>query len=155
MREFAQLPSSWPPARVLGGVGAAVADTVSAESPESAESPGLFQNPCFCLEGRNFWLGTALSRDVFLTFVGQPRTNGLLLRQVSEHGRPNFVSKVGVSHEASQKKSKKRRAETSPAFSLDVFRTFFIQHRENHLLLRTLLYDVLRIWVVENTPQGS
>ena len=100
-------------------------------------------------------LGTALSRDVFLTFVGQHRTNRLLLRPVSDHGRPKIVSKVGVSREASQKKSKKRRAKTSPAFSLDVFRTFFRQHRAKHLLLRPFLYDVLRIWVVENTPQGS
>ena len=90
-----------------------------------------------------------------MTFVGQPRTNRLLLRPVSDHGRPKIVSEVGVSREASQKKSKKRRAKTSPAFSLDVFRTFFIQHRAKHLLLRQFLYDVLRIWVVENTPQGS
>ena len=90
-----------------------------------------------------------------LTFVGQPRTNRLLLRPVSDHGRPKIVSKVGVSREASQKKSNKRRAKTSPAFSLDVFRTFFRQHRAKHLLLRPFLYDVLRIWVVENTPQGS
>ena len=114
---------------MLGGVGAAVAAAVSADSPESAESAGVFQNRCFCCEGRHFWLGTALSRDVFLTFVGQPRTNRLLLRPVSDHGRPKIVSKVGVSREASQKKSKKRRAKTSPAFSLDVFRTFFRQHR--------------------------
>ena len=94
-------------------------------------------------------------RNVFWTFVGQHRTNRLLLRPVSEHGRPKFVSKVGVSREASQKKSKKRRAKTSPAFSLDVFRIFFRQHRAKHLLLRPFLYDVLRIWVVENTPQGG
>ena len=106
---------------MLGGVGAAVAATVSADSPES---PGVFQNRCFCSEGRHFWLGTALSRDVFLTFVGQPRTNRLLLGPVSDHGRPTIASKAGVSREASQKKSKKRRAKTSPAFSLDVFRTF-------------------------------
>ena len=121
----------------------------------SGESAGEFPNHGVCLEGRHFWLWAALSRDVFLTFVGQPRTNRLLLRPVSDHGRPKIVSKVGVSREASQKKSKKRRAKTSPAFSLDVFRTFFIQHRAKHLLLRPFLYDVLRIWVVENTPQGS
>ena len=91
----------------------------------------------------------------FLSFVGQHRTDRLLLRLVSDHGRPNIVSKVGVSREASQKKSKKRRAKTSPAFSLDVFRTFFMQHRVKHLLLRPFLYDVLRIRVVENTSQGS
>ena len=90
-----------------------------------------------------------------MSFVGQHRTNRLLLRPFSEHGHPKIVSEVGVSREASQKKSKKRRAKTSPAFSLDVFRTFFIQHRAKHLLLRPFLYDVLRIWVVENTPQGS
>ena len=84
-------------------------------------------------------LGTALSRDVFLTFVGQPRTNRLLLIPVSDHGRPETVSKVGVSPEASQKMSKKRRAKTSPAFSLDVFRTFFRQPRANHLLLKLFL----------------
>ena len=66
-----------------------------------------------------------------------------------------MVSKVGVSLEASQEKSKKRRAKTSPAFSLDVFRIFFRQHRAKDLLLRQFLYDVLRIWVVENTPQGK
>ena len=92
---------------------------------------------------------------MFLSFVGQHCTNRLLLRQVSDHGRPKIVSKVGVSREASQEKSKKRRAKTSPAFSLDVFRTFFIQHRAKHLLLRPFLYDVLGIWVVENTPEGS
>ena len=70
---------------------------------------------------RHFWLWAALSRDVFLTFVGQPRTNRLLLRPVLDHGRPKILSKVGVSREASQKKSKKRRAKTSPAFSLNVF----------------------------------
>ena len=96
-----------------------------------------------------------LSHDVFLMFFGQPRTNRLLLRQVSDHGRPKIVSKVDVSHEAAQKKSKKRRAKTSPAFWLDVFRTFFRQHRAKHLLLRPFLYDALRIWVVENTRQGS
>ena len=62
--------------------------------------------------------------------------NRLLLRPVSDHGRPKIVSKVGVSREASQKKSKKRRAKTSPAFSLDVFRTFFRQPRAKHILLR-------------------
>ena len=66
----------------------------------------MFQNLDFGWEGRHFWLGTALSRDVFLTFVGQHRTNHLLLRQISDHGRPKTVSKVGVSREASQKKSK-------------------------------------------------
>ena len=90
-----------------------------------------------------------------MSFVGQHRIDRLLLRPFSDHGRPKIVSKVGVSREASQEKSKKRRAKTSPAFSLDVFRTFFIQHRAKHLLLRPFLYDVLRIWVVENTPQGS
>ena len=120
---------------MLGGVGAAVAATVSAESAGSAGSAGVFQNRCFCREGRHFWLGTALSRDVFLTFVGQPRTNRLLLRPVSDHGRPTIVSKVGVSREASQKKSKKRRAKTSPAFSLDVFRTFFGQPCTNRYFL--------------------
>ena len=30
LREFVELPSSWPPARVGGGVGAAVHDTASA-----------------------------------------------------------------------------------------------------------------------------
>ena len=79
----------------------------------------------------------------------------ILLRQVSEHGRPTMMAKVGVSREATQKKSKKRRAKTSPAFSLDVFRTFFIQHPAKHLLLRPFLYDVLRKWVVENAPQDS
>ena len=88
---------------MLGGVGAAVAATVSADSPES---PGVFQNRCFCSEGRHFWLGTALSRDVFLTFVGQPRTNRLLLGPVSDHGRPTIASKAGVSREASQKSQK-------------------------------------------------
>ena len=82
----------------LRRVGAAVADTVSAESAESA---GVFQNRCFCLESRHFWLGTALSRDVFLTFVGQPRTNRLLLRPFSDDGRQKIVSEVGVSREAS------------------------------------------------------
>ena len=60
------------------------------------------------------------------------------------------------------KKSKKRRAKTSPAFSLDVFQTFFRQHHAKHLLLRPFLFDVLRIWVVEilpkvveHTPQGT
>ena len=90
-----------------------------------------------------------------MSFVGQHRTDRLLLRQFSDHGRPKVVSKVGVSREASQEKSKKRRAKTSPAFSLDVFRTFFIQHRAKHVLLRPFLYDVLRIWVVDNAPQGS
>ena len=140
---------------MLGGVGAAVAATVSGESAGSTGSAGVFQNHCFCAGDRHFWLGMALSRDVCLTLVGQPHTNRLLLRPVSDHGRPKIVSKVGVSREASQKKSKKRRAKTSPAFSLDVFRTFFRQHRAKHLLLRPFLYDVLRIWVVENTPQGS
>ena len=91
----------------------------------------------------------------FLTFVGQPRTNRLLLRPVSDHGRPKIVSKIGVSREASQKKSKKRRAKTSPAFSLDVFRTFFRQHRAKHLLLRPFLYVVLNTRVVEHTPEVS
>ena len=91
----------------------------------------------------------------FLSFVGQHRTNRLLLRPVSDHGRPTIVSKVGVSREASQKKSNKRRAKTSLAFSLDVVRPFFRQHCAKHLLLNSFLYDVLRIWVVENTPQGS
>ena len=120
---------------MFGGVGAAVAATISAESAESAESPGVFQNRCFCLEGRHFWLRMALSRDVFLTFVAQLRTNRLLLRPVSDHGRAELVSKVSVSREASQKKSKKRCAKTSPAFSLDDFRTFFRQPRAKHLLL--------------------
>ena len=113
---------------MLGGVGATVADTVSADSPEFAglpESPGVFQNRCFCCEGRHFWLGTALSRDVFLTFVGQPRTNRLLLRPVSDHGRPTIVSKVGVSREASQKKSKKRRAKTLCGVLARCFSDFF------------------------------
>ena len=116
---------------MLGRVGAAVADTVSAESAGSGESAGVLQNRFFCSEGHHFWLGMALSRYVFLTFVGQPRTNRLLLRPVSDHGCPKIVSKVGVSREASQEKSKKRRAKTSPAFSLDVFRSFFRQHRAN------------------------
>ena len=90
-----------------------------------------------------------------MTFVGQHRTNRLLLRPVSDHGRPKIVSKVGVSREASQEKSKKRRAKTSPAFSLDVFRTFFIQHRAKDILLKPFLYDMLRIWAIENTPPGS
>ena len=83
---------------MLGRVGAALADAVSAESPKSAS---VCQNRCFCLEGRHFWLGAALSRDVFLTFVGQHRTNRLLLRPFSDDGRPKIVSKVGVSREAS------------------------------------------------------
>ena len=75
----------------------------------------------------------------FLAFVGQPHMNRLLLRPLSDHGRPKIVSKVGVSREESQQKSKKRRAKTSPAFSLDVFRTFFRQHRAKHQLLRPFL----------------
>ena len=90
-----------------------------------------------------------------LTFVAPPRTNRLLLRPVSDHGRLKIVSKVGVSCEASHKKSKKHRAKTSPAFPLDVFQTFFRQHRAKHLLLNPFLYDVLRNWVVENAPKGS
>ena len=88
-------------------------------------SSDVCHNRCFCWEGRHFWLGTALSRDVFLSFVGQHRTDRLLLRPFPDHGRPKIVSKVSVSCEASQEKSKKRRAKTSPAFSLDVFRIFF------------------------------
>ena len=143
---------------MLGGVGAAVAATVSAESaefPEFPESAGVFQNRCFCCEGSHFWLWTALLRDVFLTFVGQPHTNRLLLRQVSDHGRPKIVSKVGVSREASQKKSKYVARKPLRRSRSMFFRTFFIQHRAKHLLLRPFLYDVLRIRVVENTPQGS
>ena len=117
---------------MLGRVGAAVVATVSAES---GELPSVFQNRCFCREGRHFWLGAALSRYVFFSFVGQHRTDRLLFRPVSDYGRPKIVSEVGVSREASQEKSKKRRAKTSPAFSLDVFRTFFRQHRAKHLLL--------------------
>ena len=90
-------------------------------------------------------LGTAVSRYVLFIFVGQPRTNRLLLRPVSDHSRPKIALKVGVSRETSQKKSKKRRAKPSPAFSLDVLRTFFRQHRAKHLLLRPFVHEVLRI----------
>ena len=68
------------------GVGAATDGDVSArsggsaESGESAESAGMFQNRRFCCEGRPFWPWAALSRDVFLTFFGQPRANRLLLK---------------------------------------------------------------------------
>ena len=40
LREFIELPLSWPPARVGGGVGAAVHDTASAGSGGSAGSAG-------------------------------------------------------------------------------------------------------------------
>ena len=85
----------------------------------------------------------------FLTFVGQPHTNRLLLRQFSDDGRPKIVSKVGVSREASLKKSKKRRAKTSPAFSLDVFRTFFRQHRATKFTFDGISKKI------EHTPEGS
>ena len=87
---------------MVGGVGAAVADTVSADSPEFAEFPGGFQNRCFLLRESSLLAREALSRDAFLTFGGQPRTNRLLLRTVLDHGRPRIVSEVGVSREASQ-----------------------------------------------------
>ena len=88
-------------------------------------------------------------------FVGPPRANHSLLRSCSEGGGPIVTSKVGVSREATQKKSKKRRAKTSTAFLLDIFQTFSTQPYAKHLLLRQFLQDVLRIWVVEITPQGS
>ena len=85
--------------------------------------------------------------------------NRLLLRQFSDDGHPKIVSKVGVSREASQKKSKKRRAKTFPAFSLDVFRSFFRQHRAKHLLLIIFpnipRYLKIPRRVVEHTPEGS
>ena len=51
-----------------------------------------------------------------------------------------------------KQKQKKRRAKTSPAFSLDVFRTFFPT-----ALCETLTFDNIskNPRVFENTPQGS
>ena len=40
LREFVKLPSSWPPAREVGGVRAAVDDAISAGSGRSAGSAG-------------------------------------------------------------------------------------------------------------------
>ncbi len=47
MREFVQLTSSWPPARVEGGARAAVPDTTLSLSASSGRSAGEFPTACF------------------------------------------------------------------------------------------------------------
>ena len=61
----------------------------------------------------------------FSSFVGQHRTNRLLLRPVSDHGGPTIVSKVGVSREASQKKSKNVARENLSGVLARCFSDFF------------------------------
>ena len=56
------------------------------------------------------------SRIVFLlTFVGQHRTNRLLLRPASDHGCPKIISKVNVSREAAREEIKERKSHKNPS----------------------------------------
>ena len=101
-------------------VGAAVAGTVSAESAGFREP---IPNRAFLLRGSSL-LAPDNALALLFYFFGQYRAKYSLLKQVSDPGRQKVASKVHVLCEAIEK-NQKRRAETSPAFSLEVFCDFF------------------------------